>query len=129
MSDKGTEYVFILPDNSVRYEIVFEASDIKQFREMHNSVRSMPVRYYESLQSYKVTITNPGGVNNNSFTCNGKQIAGIIRPVTGDDNNARQLQNISTHLKRGESVQWEYDCGVKILIENKQNPISHSATT
>lgn len=37
MSDKGTEYVFTLPDGSKVYEIVFEPREVFIFQRMHKA--------------------------------------------------------------------------------------------
>lgn len=45
MADKGTEYEFVLPDGSRRYEIVFDASDVPAFMSMHGAFRASPLRH------------------------------------------------------------------------------------
>ena len=46
---ESTEYVFVLPNGSVRYEIVTELSDIPKFKEMHGAKSAMPLKIYEEI--------------------------------------------------------------------------------
>lgn len=48
MSDNGAEYVFVLPDGSERYEIVFEPSDVWAFQKMHGAIKAMPLKQWEA---------------------------------------------------------------------------------
>ena len=43
MSEKGTEYVFTLPDGSERYEICFERREVFGFQKMHGAVSARPL--------------------------------------------------------------------------------------
>lgn len=46
-NDNGTEYIFILPDGSRRFEIVMQRSDVWALKSMHGAVSCMPLRMYE----------------------------------------------------------------------------------
>jgi hypothetical protein len=43
MRQRPTEYEFMLPDGSKRYEIVYDRSDLHAFIKMHNAVSARPV--------------------------------------------------------------------------------------
>ena len=47
---KPTEYIFILPDGSKRFEMVYESHEVHVFHKMHGAVQSMPLRHYEAQE-------------------------------------------------------------------------------
>ena len=44
MCTKPIEYEFVLPDGSIRYEIVYHPSDVFTFKRMHNAVIARPAK-------------------------------------------------------------------------------------
>ena len=47
MPAKPAEFVFILPDGSVRYEMVYERREAIEFARMHRALEAMPLAMYE----------------------------------------------------------------------------------
>lgn len=41
---RPTEYEFVLPDGSKRYEIVYEQKEVFIFQKMHGAVSARPIR-------------------------------------------------------------------------------------
>ena len=46
-----SEYEFILPDGSVRYEIIRDRKDVVTFKAMHGAVQARPVQHVDAHRS------------------------------------------------------------------------------